>query len=400
LQSPADGTLTISNSGQSNYFYLSTPGAATLHLGQADAAAPAAQTFGVQNVVAGTSNTAGANFTINGSQGTGTGAGGNIIFQTAPVGTSGTAQNALSQAMTITGAGNVGIGTAAPQSALQINGGEVQVGSSGASCTSNKAGAVRYASGLMYYCTGSAWNPFSSSCFGSSSGGTDTSLASGLVAYWNFNENSGTAVYDDTGNGNNGAFAGSTGSQWVTGIIGSGLSFNGTNNFINVPQINVFPSGTFTYSAWIYISGSSGVRTIIGGGSNFPQLRVDATTNILDLLKEDTVSVGTSTAAVPTGAWTHVVLTYASGGNYTFYINGVSSGSGTYGGSFTNTGIDIGANGTNTTEYFSGDMDEVGVWNVALTSTQVTALYNSGAGNSYGAFVCPALVNSNGGFAN
>lgn len=76
--------------------------AASLQLGAADAAAPVAQTLGVQSVVAGTSNGAGANFTINGSRGTGTGAGGSIIFQVAPAGTTGTAQNAYATALTIT----------------------------------------------------------------------------------------------------------------------------------------------------------------------------------------------------------------------------------------------------------------------------------------------------------
>jgi len=75
--------------------------AATLQLGAADAAAPVAQTLQVQSVVAGTTNTAGANFTIAGSKGTGTGAGGSIIFQVAPAGTTGTAQNALATALTI-----------------------------------------------------------------------------------------------------------------------------------------------------------------------------------------------------------------------------------------------------------------------------------------------------------
>ena len=81
--------------------YLSRGGTATLQLGAADAAAPVAQTLQVQSVVAGTTNTAGTNFTINGSRGTGTGAGGSIIFQVASAGGSGTAQNAYATALTI-----------------------------------------------------------------------------------------------------------------------------------------------------------------------------------------------------------------------------------------------------------------------------------------------------------
>jgi hypothetical protein len=86
---------------------LGRRGTANLRFGAADAAAPVPQFLSVQSVVAGTSNTAGANLTITGSQGTGTGAGGSIIFQVAPAGSSGTAQNALATALTITGAGKV-----------------------------------------------------------------------------------------------------------------------------------------------------------------------------------------------------------------------------------------------------------------------------------------------------
>ena len=95
---------------------------ADFHLGLADAASPVAQTISVQSVVAGTTNTAGANLSINGSQGTGTGAGGSLLLRTAPAGSSGTAQNALVTAVAITSAGNVGIGTTSPTSKLHVAG--------------------------------------------------------------------------------------------------------------------------------------------------------------------------------------------------------------------------------------------------------------------------------------
>lgn len=91
------GSLQIAGNG-----IQTSPAAATLQLGAADAASPVAQTLQVQNVVGGTSNTAGTNFTIAGSIGTGTGAGGQIILQTAPAKTTNTTQNTLSTAVTIT----------------------------------------------------------------------------------------------------------------------------------------------------------------------------------------------------------------------------------------------------------------------------------------------------------
>lgn len=87
--------------------YIARKSAANLRQGAADAAAPVAQSHSVQSVVAGTSNTAGANRTFEGSIGTGTGTGGSIIFQTAPAGSTGTAQNSLVTALTISGEGNL-----------------------------------------------------------------------------------------------------------------------------------------------------------------------------------------------------------------------------------------------------------------------------------------------------
>ncbi len=76
-------------------------GAGNIRLGNVDAAAPQAQIISVQNVVSGTANSAGAAFTINGSVGTGSGAGGSIIFQTAAASSAGSVQNALAAALTI-----------------------------------------------------------------------------------------------------------------------------------------------------------------------------------------------------------------------------------------------------------------------------------------------------------
>lgn len=80
---------------------LTAPSAATLQLGAVDAATPVVQSLQVQSVAAGASNTAGPDWNFNASRGTGTGAGGKIIFNVAPAGSTGTAQNALAAALTI-----------------------------------------------------------------------------------------------------------------------------------------------------------------------------------------------------------------------------------------------------------------------------------------------------------
>jgi hypothetical protein len=95
--------VTLLAGGTGGFLYLRPGSSAATQLGAPDAAAPVAQTLQVQSVVAGTSNTAGTNWTLKGSAGTGNAAGGSIIFQVAPAGSSGSAQNAYATALTIGG---------------------------------------------------------------------------------------------------------------------------------------------------------------------------------------------------------------------------------------------------------------------------------------------------------
>ena len=106
---PLQWNASATNADSAGDLILRRGAAANLAFGNTDAAAPVAQILSVQNVVGGTSNTAGANWTINASRGTGTGAGGSIIFQTAPAGGSGTTQNTLAAAFTVNGDGSVSL---------------------------------------------------------------------------------------------------------------------------------------------------------------------------------------------------------------------------------------------------------------------------------------------------
>ena len=83
--------------------------------------------------------------------------------------------------------GNVGIGTTAPQSALHVNAGEVQVGSSGASCTAANAGAIRFSSSTFYGCTGSAWIQIVSGLPTITTTGSPTITTSGGYTIYTFN---------------------------------------------------------------------------------------------------------------------------------------------------------------------------------------------------------------------
>jgi hypothetical protein len=93
LTSLATGTITISADA-----ILSAPASATLQLGAADASSPVAQTLQVQNVVGGTSSTAGAAWTLQGSLSTGSGAAGLPSIKTGFAGVTGAQTVTISNA--------------------------------------------------------------------------------------------------------------------------------------------------------------------------------------------------------------------------------------------------------------------------------------------------------------
>lgn len=82
---------------------ISSPATATYQLGPADAASPVAQTLQVQNVVAGSTNTAAVTWTLQGSLSNGSGGGGNIVLQTTKSTASSGVQNTALAGITILG---------------------------------------------------------------------------------------------------------------------------------------------------------------------------------------------------------------------------------------------------------------------------------------------------------
>ena len=58
--------------------------------------------------------------------------------------------------------------------------------------------------------------------------------------YWLMDEGSGSVIYDETENDNDGTISGAS---WVDGISGSGLDFDGSNDYVEVSSPNLFPTG-------------------------------------------------------------------------------------------------------------------------------------------------------------
>src|SRR5262249_7639107 len=111
--------------------------------------------------------------------------------------------NSYVERMRVDQNGNLGIGTTSPVTKLDVNG-AVRLGMDATGCTGTNAGAIRYNSGTVEYCNGSAWTAFSAGGSGLPlGGGTMTGQLVGedgthTSPSFSFNGDTGTGFYQDS----------------------------------------------------------------------------------------------------------------------------------------------------------------------------------------------------------
>lgn len=225
-------------------------------------------------------------------------------------------------------------------------------------------------------------------------GGGGVNLLSGIQGYWKCDENTGTTTADATGNGNTGTLSGTNAPTWAaTGKILHGLTFTSTLCWVDAgtgPALS-----TFSISAWVNASSIPNYQTIlsranVGGDSRNYHLDITQTTGIPRLVfttAPNTYQICTGTSPIVATSFYHVVGTY-DGTTMRLYVNGSAAGTTSTSTTPETTGSQkllIGAQWTGADGSFGqvGVLDELGLWNRALTSAEVTALYNSGSGLQY-----------------
>jgi hypothetical protein len=216
-------------------------------------------------------------------------------------------------------------------------------------------------------------------------------LKNGLVAWYPFNEN----AIDGSGNNNSGTIYGATLTADRFGNQKSAFSFNGTGNYISVTNSTSLSNLTsVTISGWYYTSDfttEQGLVTKWFAESNCSK-NTDAYTCILsrsNYANNRPTLVGATNVypgyqlktpnSIPLNAWTHFVFTHDSSTGGSLYINGVlvvSLKTNIAICSSTNPLL-IGADNNMNTIYrfLNGKLDDIGIWNRALTSTEVQQLY-------------------------
>jgi hypothetical protein len=204
---------------------------------------------------------------------------------------------------------------------------------------------------------------------------TVSSAPSGLVAAYGFNEASGSGVTDSSGLGNNGTLSGAT--RTTAGKFGRALSFDGTNDRVNIADSSSLDlTNGMTLEAWVRPSSLGGWDTVIlkeqpgsliyalyaNTGPGPASGEIDTTGGYFPQY---------ATGALALNTWSHLAATY-DGTTLRLYINGIEVGSQPVSGSLhTSSGsLRIGGNAV-WGEYFAGLIDEIRIYNRALSQTEI-----------------------------
>jgi hypothetical protein len=207
------------------------------------------------------------------------------------------------------------------------------------------------------------------------------SSSSGLVAAYNFNEQSGATVIDKSGSNNPGAIVGAARTQ--QGKYGAALSFDGLNDSVSIgdtPSLDLTTG--MTLEAWVYPISFSRQRGIIvkerSGRSGVYALNIRRESTVAKSAGKVTLKDGSAThlmsaTPLPVNTWSHVAVTY-NGKVLRLYLNGRETSSRLVAGVLlTSTGsLRLGGNSAYSGSFFHGRIDEVRIYNRALTTQEIT----------------------------
>ncbi|MEK7618190.1 MAG: LamG domain-containing protein, partial [Patescibacteria group bacterium] len=200
----------------------------------------------------------------------------------------------------------------------------------------------------------------------------------GLVGYWPFNEGRGVQASDSSNSGNTGTLTG--GVSWTDGKRGKALSFNGTTGYVSTSlQISPAQYTSLTMSAWVYPTAQSGLGDTFKSILNGDDGGYDRGFGIRTSHGNYEVQVGDTSwntgVAYSTNAWDHIVVVYTAS-QISIYKNGTATNYGS-GGTFgaSTQGLLIAEDTACGTCYFAGKIDDVRIYNRALSATGIQTLY-------------------------
>jgi hypothetical protein len=211
---------------------------------------------------------------------------------------------------------------------------------------------------------------------GGGGGGGSSSLLTGLLAFYNLSD-----LTDASGNGN--TLTNTNGVTFSSGKIGNAAVFNQSNRLqATIPSLAAMTAGDFTVACWVYINNSVPSDAYIisqSGGMGLRWGNPSQNTFIINNSQADNPWVSN----LAKDKWYHVAGV-ASGNSLLMYIDGSLATTLNKQNYPSQSNLFIGAYGDILLEYsFNDKIDAVGIWSRALTNTEITELYNAGAGKEY-----------------
>jgi len=218
-----------------------------------------------------------------------------------------------------------------------------------------------------------------------------------LAAYWPLDEGAGDTIYDTSGNDNNGTINGAT---WSTGKYGNALEFNGQDNYVEIPTSDSLEIvDNVTVAAWInwIDAGDTWICILANGQQNGPWenygLFINRTSRFLYFtlsLDDEHVPQQTPNDITVPDEWVHVCATW-DGSTARIYVNAEMKLEIAKPGSLSAPGLPLRIGHRNgSAHYFSGTIDEVRIYNHALTEVEILAAMEGGKDYPYALGPSPA----------
>jgi len=202
--------------------------------------------------------------------------------------------------------------------------------------------------------------------------GVDTSLK----GYWSFNgtDIAGTTAYDRSGTSNNCTLT--NGPIVNSGVVGQGLFLDGSNDYVNCTNASVFQNTTGTISAWIKTNGAgSSYRGIVTKQNAYGMYLKD---NVLIMYDWGTYADRSTGINLADNKWHLVTATFQSGVSAYIYIDGTLVLSTAMTVSNQGDVVTVGNGGVAAGQNFAGAIDEVRIYNRALSAGEIQSLYALG----------------------
>lgn len=202
------------------------------------------------------------------------------------------------------------------------------------------------------------------------------------IAQWHFDEGFGGNAADSIG-GYDGTILNAT---WTTdSVSGNALNFDGTGDYVDTSLVATSLTSDYTFEAWVKANGLSTWAGVITSNVTSPSyngfnLQIGTSQRLAICAMSGGSYTYTRTSWAPTtGVWYHLVGVHDSSTNTnTLYVNGNSEDNDVQAVTMPNVNVMIGKFYCNTNNlYFNGVIDEVAIYDEALSATEVQDLFDT-----------------------